>query len=63
MAKNVLSLSYKDALDYFMSAPNYSTLELSEYPDLSCSYNIKFHFFHPYKEIIKQGTSFHQLSS
>ena len=35
MAKNVLSLSYKDALDYFMSAPNYSTLELPEYLDMT----------------------------
>ena len=35
MAKNVLSLSYKDALDYFMRAPNYSTLELPEYLDMT----------------------------
>ena len=35
MAKNVLSLSYKDALDYFMRAPTYSTLELPEYLDMT----------------------------
>lgn len=35
MAKNILSLTYKDALDYFMSASNYSTLELPEYLDMT----------------------------
>lgn len=35
MAKNILSLAYKDALDYFMSASNYSTLELPEYMDMT----------------------------
>ena len=35
MAKNILSLTYKDALDYFMSASNYSTLELPDYLDMT----------------------------
>ena len=35
MAKNILSLAYKDALDYFMSASNYSTLELPDYLDMT----------------------------
>lgn len=35
MAKNILSLTHKDALDYFMSAPNYSTLELPEHLDMT----------------------------
>lgn len=35
MAKNILSLTHKDALDYFMSASNYSTLELPDYLDMT----------------------------
>lgn len=35
MAKNILSLAYKDALDYFMSASNYSTLELPDYLNMN----------------------------
>ena len=35
MAKNILSLAYKDALDYFMSVSNYSTLELPGYIDMT----------------------------
>ena len=35
MAKNILSLTYQEALDYFMSASNYSTLELPDYIDMN----------------------------
>lgn len=35
MTKNILSLTHKEALDYFMSAPNYTTLELPDYLDMN----------------------------
>lgn len=60
MANNILSLDYKEALEYFMSASNYSTLETPEYIDMtslliSVRKNIE---FKPFTECIKRNPSF-----